>query len=136
MNCIIEISRIVTAAEDGDEDALKAYIQLKQMDEMLQVALKQIHPLAMTEAEKYGEKSFNAFGATITRKANAGRWSFDECEYVARKKEELKDVEELAKQAYHAASKGKMMVDDNGEVLTPAMYKHGADNISIKINSI
>jgi hypothetical protein len=136
MNCIIEISRIVAEAEDGVTDPLMSFIALKQIDDVLQASIKQLHPLAMEEAEKYGEKTFNAFGATITRKANAGRWSFEECSYVAQKKDELKQMEDLAKQAYQAAQKGKMMVDDQGEVIAPAMYKHGADNISIKINAV
>lgn len=130
MDIISEIITKVQKAEDGDIDALLVYVELKRVAKVLEDSLKQIQPLALSEANKYGQKSFKAFGSTITLKANPGQWKYEGCTDVLKAAENLKELQESAKDSYRLAVKGQIMVD--GDVIIPAaQYVPGADSISV-----
>lgn len=131
MDIISEIITKVQKAEDGDIDALLAYVELKRVAKVLEDSLKQIQPLALSEANKYGQKSFKAFGSTITLKANPGQWKYEGCPDVLSASKNLKALQESAKDAYKLAVKGQIMVDSDSVIVPPASYTPGADSISV-----
>lgn len=131
MDIISDIIRKLQAAEDGEIDALLAYIELKRIFNVLEASIKQIQPLALAEANKYGEKSFKAFGASITLKSNPGQWKYEGCDDVLLAAENLKKLQENSKNAYKLAIKGQVVVDDDSVIIPAAQYTPGADSISI-----
>ena len=131
MDIISGIVTKVQKAEDGDIDPLLAYVELKRIAKVLEESLKQIQPLALAEANKYGQKSFKAFGYSITLKANPGQWKYDQCPDVLTASENLKALQESAKDAYKLAIKGQIMADGDGVIVPPASYTPGADSISV-----
>lgn len=131
-----EIAAMLMAVEDGNENALKAYVELKRLEKVVEESLKQVFDEAMTEAYKYSEKTFSYGGAEITKKANPGRWDYKSCPRVEDVSSQLKEAQEQAKSAYKQSQKGLMLLDENQCLVEPAFYTNGADSISVKIFSI
>ena len=130
MSDIYELRDSVLSAE---ANALSAYIALKEFEKDLALIVKQVQPLALEEAKSYDETSFDAFGAKVTVKKGAGRWSFKHIPQWEKAKETLKNVEEKAKSAYNNKGFG-MIVSDDGEVIEPAEYTQGEEQISVSIH--
>jgi hypothetical protein len=128
---IEEIQKILTDVEEGNLNALDAYIQLNEVSKRLTKVKSLIYDEAINEAEKFGEKTFNYHGKTITRKAAAGRWDFKGLQGYEELKSKIKETEALHKQAYQMLIKGKQVIDDNGEIVEPAKYTAGKDTLMI-----
>lgn len=130
---MIDFEGMVNGVRDGHVDPLKAYIELKAFEKRFKDILSEVQDKAIDEARKYDQKCFKAFGAEITLRANAGTWNYKTSEAWVNKKNSLKEFEELMQAAFKAKQKGNTIVDENGEVIDPAIYVPGADNISVKI---
>lgn len=127
-----DIYTLRDAVLSEESNALSAYVALKEMEKDLSVILKQIQPLALNEAKTYDEASFSAYGAKISVKKGAGRWSFNHIPQWESAKEALKEVEEKAKAAYNSQGFG-LIVGEDGDVIEPAHYKEGDEQISVTI---
>lgn len=90
-------SEITSNVLTGEANALRAYIELKREGDAIAEALKQIQPMAIAEAEKYPEKTFKAFGATVEKRSAAATWDFSTCAAYEQAKKRLKYIEEIAK---------------------------------------
>ena len=128
-----KVQELIDGVLDGDIDPLKAFIELKAKEKAIKGALDIVQDHAVENAQSYGEKTFKAFGAEIQCKAAAGRWDFKHIEPILKLKEQVKDYEGLAKDAYKLIEKGRQVIDDNGEVVEPAKYTPGKDIIAIKL---
>lgn len=130
--------QILILADDafqGNINPLEAYVRLKKIEKSLKAAIESVQPLAIEEAyEKYAEKNFSAYGATVEKKRAPGKWDYTGVRPWVKAKEELAKYEEMAKEAYKMSIRNQSVVDDNtGEVITPAVYTEGRDSITIKI---
>lgn len=128
-----DIYTLRDAVLNEESNALSAYVMMKEFEKDLALILKQVQPLALEEAKTYENTSFEAFGAKITVKKAAGRWDFKHIPQWEKAKETLKDVEEKAKSAYNNKGFG-MIVNEEGEVIEPANYTEGSEQISVTIN--
>ena len=115
--------------EDGEINALDAYIELKRQEKEIKEQLSAIQDEAISEAQKFGEKTFDYKEAKVEVKNAAGRWSFKHLDWH----KEAKDKEEAAKNAYKAAIKGEQYITSDGEVVEPAEYTEGKTTIAIKL---
>lgn len=121
---------------NGEADALKSWIELKKLEKELKEAMDIIKDDAVSEAEKYGGKSFEAFGAKVEVKNGPGQWKFDKIPEHAEAKEKLKIIETMAKEAFNLQKKNAVMYDTvTGEAITPAEYTEGKTLISISLKS-
>lgn len=111
---------------EGRMDALDAFINLRKHLKELENVLVELQPLAITEAEKYGAKSFEAFGAKIELRNGASRWNFQGSAYESAKAR-LEYVQNIAKAGGGA--------DPNtGEVIDAATKVEGKSTIAITLN--
>jgi hypothetical protein len=129
-----EITELKNLVLDGESNALAAYVALKEFERELADALKAVKPLALDEAESFGEKTFDAYGAKISVKNGPGTWKYDGIHQYTVAKATLKSIEDLAKKAYEAKKAGMTVVDAHGEIIQPAEYKEGETTISITLN--
>lgn len=129
----MNLEETLSGVLNGDLDPLKEYIALKAFEKRFKDVLTAVQDKAIDEARKYEQKTFQAFGAEVTMKPNAGTWDYKSNEKWQSKKGLLDEWQNQMQQAYYAKQKGNTIVDDNGEIVEPAVYKPGADNISIKI---
>lgn len=130
-----QLLQLAEDVQNGNSNALEQYIVLKRLENDFKSVMAIVRDLAIDEADKYGEKTFEAFGAEITKKSDPGRWNYKEIPQWADKKEQLKDIEELAKQSYNqkVKSTGVVIVDEDGIEIEAAQYTDGKSNISIKL---
>jgi hypothetical protein len=69
----MNIQQIYNDAVDGEIDALTAYIKLDAIEKEAKRFKEQIQEMAVSEADKYGAKTFQFNGYEIQRRAAAGR---------------------------------------------------------------
>ena len=135
-NIVDQIAAMAAAVEDGDANALSAYVDFKRIEKVLEASMKQVFDEALVEASKYSEKSFACNGAEVTKKSNPGKWDYKNCPRVVELADKTKEVQEQAKVAYTQSQKGMLVIDDEGCVIEPAFYTSGGDGLSIKILSL
>lgn len=121
-NLNAQIQNIVGSVERGDVNPLEAFIFLNFMQKIADGAKKQLLEQAMIEAEKYPEREAKVYDATVTVKNGAGRYTYPDS---------IKEAQEQAKLAYKAQKEGNTIVDDNGEIVEPAIYKQGSPALAI-----
>ena len=126
---MINIDTIKEDVEQGNVDALEAYIQLKSIEKELKESLSMVQEFALQEAEKYGPGEFEAFGASINVKNGAGRWNYKELPWFNTYQLE----QDAAKQAYKMGQKGQKLITEDGEVIIPAEFTPGKLTLSIRI---
>jgi hypothetical protein len=115
----IEIAGLVGA---GEINPLEAYIILKELQGKTELAIKQVLDSALTEAGKYPEKSFKAYGAKI--EVRNGPSTFKFCEAILNYKAKLKQLEEQSKL-------GEFADPDSGEIISKAIKTEGKTTLSI-----
>jgi len=98
------VNGITLAVENGEIDALEAFVNLKKLEEIVKQAKKRIDDLAIDEANKYGEKTFRFLDSEITIKSSAGRYDYSHLPEITSKEAELK----LLKDKHKAASKNEL----------------------------
>ena len=128
---MIKIETIKQDVEEGTINALEAYVMLKTIEKELKESLDIVKEHALEEAEKYGEKTFDAFGAEVGVKNGAGRWDFKKLDWW--KVYQLE--QDSAKEAYKMSQKGQKLITDDGEVIEPATYLPGKTTLSIRIKN-
>jgi hypothetical protein len=132
-NIVDQIAAIAQSVDEGNSDALSAYVEFKRIEKVLEASMKQVFEEAITEANRYTEKTFSCNGAEVTKKSNPGRWDFKSCPRVESIASKLKEAQEQAKAAYNQSQKGAVLLDEDQCLIEPASYAHGADGLAIKI---
>ena len=87
-----QIDKIVTAVDNGDADPLKVIGELTALEKVATTAKKAIMPYAVNMAERYGERTFNTFGAKFELAEAGVKYDYSEDEKwlkLMEKKEEL-----------------------------------------------
>ena len=92
-------SEIITSINNGELSALETKCKLKAIESLIK-ELKPVDELARGEAEKYGAKSFPAYGATVDLIEAGTKYDFLNCDDTAYNDmmQELIELEEKIKQ--------------------------------------
>lgn len=129
-----QLANIAQAVEDGELDALKAFVWVKKIEDTAKEVKRDIQESAISEAEKYPEKTFEAHGAKISKIAGKANYSFKHIAAWTDAERRKKEIETQAKQALQAAQQGRNIVDpETGELAETAEVKYSADTISVKL---
>ncbi len=128
---IDQIVSLVNEVEEGNTDALKAFIALKELEKVLTAAMSQIKDGAVSEAKKYNAKSFELMGCRIDVKEGTARWSYKHIPQWSRHQEEMKKIEEAAKLRYKNPT--TLMADADGEEILPALASYDKESIAITL---
>ena len=115
----IEIAGLVGA---GEINALEAYVILKELAGKTELALKQIQGDALTEASKYPEKSFKAYGANIEVRNGASTFKFSDA---------ITNFEAKLKQLKEQSKLGEFADPDSGEIISKAIKLEGKTTLAI-----
>lgn len=126
-----KIASIVVGVEDGKTDALKAFISLKEIEKVLAASMSQIKEQAVTEAKKYGAKSFDLLGCRIDVKDGTARYSYKHISQWSSMSDSMKRLEEAAK--LRAKNPSVIIADDNGEEILPAQITFDKESIAITL---
>ena len=112
---------------DGEESSLALFIELKNLAAQIEQAKKEIEQSALDEARRYDNQAL--LGYKVEVRSSAGAWDFSGWSKYTKAKENLKALEEQAKVAAKLNQNGGNAVDDEGEVITPAVFKPGKETI-------
>lgn len=91
-------SKVIALVEDGEVDALDTLIKLSWLQTTLESCIKAIRTHALTEAEKYGQKSFRAFGCDIQIKETGVKYDYSDSEEWRQMSEQEKEMALIRKQ--------------------------------------
>ena len=120
----------VQKVEEGNMSALTAYMACRVIEKDVKECMKQIEPLALGELSDHNGK-LEQGDIVIEARSSAGRWKFTDDAH-AELKQQLKDAEELRKQAHKLHLKGSEVIDpETGEIVPPADYTPGKESIFI-----
>lgn len=118
-----EFTEYAKEVKEGNINPLEAYIILKSALTDLEKALKEVQDLAIDEANKYGQKSFEAFGAKVEIRNGASRWDYSNVKAHVSLSNQLKYIEGISKIGGGVTS--------DGEIVEPATKINGKENIFI-----
>lgn len=128
-----QLDELAQTWRDGNIDALAFYITLARLEKQISELKDEVKPYAIEQSGQWHEKQFSYFGATIEKRAAAGKWDFSNISAWKGLKEHLKAVEERAKAAYQAAQKfGMQTATQDGEEIELPAYVSGGEIIAIK----
>jgi hypothetical protein len=124
------VAEITTAVQNGEVNALEAFISLKKIEEIIKQVKKNVDDLVIEEAAKYNTKTFTTFDAEVTLKNSATRYDYSNIPEIVNKELELKAL----KDKHKAALKSNVIDFDTGELVEAPIVKGGKEVVSIKLN--
>lgn len=115
INGIINYLRDLTeSVEDGNDDPIVVLAKIGNVEKVMKECKDAVYLHALTEAEKYPEKTFTHKGVKVEKRAGRKVWNFKEIEEWQSIEKSRKEKENLYKAAYDAYTKGVEMVDEDG----------------------
>ena len=129
---------IVKGVLDGDKNALEVDIQLRYLAELVDMIRK--HALmkreVQDEADKYPEKTFDAYGATVTKTLRT-TYSYDVCRDsvwgdLFKRIEELNDQRKRREIFLKAIGDNEVFDEETGELLFPPK-KSSSDSLRVTL---
>ena len=117
---------IQDGVEQGNVNPLEAYVELKAIENTLKEVMAKVQPLAITEADKYNEKSFKAFGAVIEKRSAPATYDMSHINAYLTAKEKVKYIETIAKA-------GGGIDPETGQEIEKAIRVEGKSTIAVKI---
>lgn len=115
---------------EGNYCPFQFHIELKALADAIKEFQDQIKPLALVEASKWHGQVY--CGYEITKKAGGGRYNYDHIPEIIELKNQVKELEKQAQNAYKTSSQGLLITAD-GELITPAQYIQNEDTIQLKL---
>jgi hypothetical protein len=130
-NIFDNIKDLYEMVNDGEINPLTAILFLKTLEKKSKEYKLKIEDIAIDELSKHNG-SIEMNGYSMSLKKSAGRWDFKHIEEIVEAENNLKQLKEKYKLAYHQIENNTTSVGEGGEVIKPAAFKHGKEIISIK----
>lgn len=136
IEAINRTNNIVELVKDGLLQPTKAFILLKQIEAKAKILREEIFEDTLEQLSMIGaeSKNYKIEGGSLELRNSAGRWDFSHIEEIVKKEEELKELKERSKSAYKMSLKGSILVTEDGEEVTPAIFKGGKETIVVKLD--
>lgn len=118
--------KITEQVINGEINPLKAYIDLKRYESELKNAMAIVGPLATSEADKYAEKTINAFGAIVEKRSAPSTWNYETVNAYQSAKARLEYIQKIAQAGGGADA-------DTGEIIDKAVKIPGKAIIAVNL---
>jgi hypothetical protein len=128
-----DYSEWVQQVIDGNEPALPCYGELLEVKSYIEKCILAIKDHAISEADNFDEKTFQFNGFKFTKVEGKRIYKFDHIKEWIDRRDNLKTFELMAKSAADKYGKGVTMVDDDGQVIEPAIVEYSKVGLSAKI---
>jgi hypothetical protein len=126
------IFNVANDVKEGISDPIVALKTLSDLSKGIEEYKKEVYEIALKEAEKYSEKTFEHKGVKVEKRNGSKLWNFKGIQEWNELNEQRKSKEELYKSAYDNYSKGVQMVDENGEQIPIPVVTYGKDVLVLK----
>lgn len=128
-NVAYEIAQMAAAVEEGNANALEAYVNAAKLKKVCEAVMAQVKNEAITEAEKYGKES-EVYGAKVQVRNAPPQFSFKDDPIFLN----YDNLAKQRKQMLTKAAKSKFpLTDENGEEIPKVSYTEGATTIAVTI---
>jgi len=128
-----QIQSILFDVNEGNVNALEAYISLKALASELEDIIDTIQPLAVQAASQHGGKRFTIAGVTVEKREGTRRWSYPDYTPYNLAKEKAKSYEKMMQQV---ATNGAVIADaETGEIVPAAVCTFSKETIAILTGS-
>lgn len=133
--------QIIQQVKAGERNPVEVKVWVKAVEEVLERVKKDIAENVMTEADKYSEKTFTAYGATITKAEHGTKYDYSGCGDTVWERLDANTKDAAAKQKLRedflkSLKEPMTVVDENtSEVITirpPVKTSVSGLNVSIK----
>ena len=128
-NVAYEIAQMAAAVEEGNANALEAYVNAAKLKKVCEAVMAQVKDEAISEAQKYGKES-EVYGAKVQVRNAPPQYSFKDDPVFC-------NFDNLAKQRKQmltkAAKSNFTLTDENGEAIPKVGYTEGATTIAVTI---
>lgn len=121
------VNALELGVDAGSIYEIEAIVIAKEMEQLAKRIKDRNREGALLNVQRW--EGTKVLGYEATRKDGATRYKYDHIEAYQKRKEALKRLEKDLKDAYLQAQRGKMLVDENGEVLPQAEPVHGKEQI-------
>ena len=125
------IQKLHDRAFSGDINPLEAYAQAKHILDGYTKLVEDLKEYAQDEAEKY-PKQFEDFGFKFEKRNGATRYDFKHIDKWKDLTANVKDFEDMCKQALKAGEKGLQIADEDGEIIPLPKVTIGKDVLIVK----
>ena len=127
-----EVADLMDKAEGGDINPLELYAEIKDYNNFITDAIKQLEPLALSESLNFPEKTFECNGYEITKRDGSTLWSYKNIPLWNELKDKLKLVEEQSKQAFLSRQKGLLIANEDGEEIIFPEISYSKSGLVVK----
>lgn len=127
-----DIQQKLSLVEQGEMNALDAYLELDAMKKQLEAAISKIKEDAIEEARKLGTDNgaVEYRDVKLSKVASRASYSYKHIQSWVDRKTELTEIEALAKLG---AKNSKAQVNpDTGELIPPAIVTYSKEGLSVK----
>lgn len=126
-----QILSLIESIQAGDQEALINYIEIKNLMDQMDQAMKEIKDQALREAAQYHGSSYRGYQIEI--REGGGRYAYDHIPEWAEMKEKIKEIEKRAQMAYKMANQRDLMISEDGEIISPAKFQGNSPSLIVKI---
>jgi hypothetical protein len=128
-NVAYEIAQMAAAVEEGNANALEAYVNAAKLKKVCEAVMAQVKDEAIGEAQKYGKEA-EVYGVKVQVRNAPPQYSFKDDPVFC-------NFDNLAKQRKQmltkAAKSNFTLTDENGEEIPKVSYTEGATTIAVTI---
>ena len=121
---------MIEAVRNGEMNALELYTKSKEISDIASKVQKEVQELAIEEAEKRTEKTFNYGNYKITKVEGRRMIDYSDIEDWKIAKDNLKEIEEKYKES--TLSKNSILDESTGEILKRGIITFSKSSISVK----
>tara|TARA_R110002153_G_scaffold56990_1_gene157008 strand:+ start:106 stop:534 length:429 start_codon:yes stop_codon:yes gene_type:complete len=127
-------TNIVDLVNDGHIKPTNAFLLLKQIEKNAKSMREKINDLTIEELHSIGEenKDYKIDGCSISLKHSAGRWDFNHIKEIVILEVQLKELKLKHILAYKNSLNDALSVSNDGEEITPAVFKPGKEIVVVK----
>lgn len=133
MELVTNLQEVLSAVQDGREDALSFYAQLKELEKEIKDSLTIIDPIVEDESGAYSEKVFFDHGFQFEKRQGGKRFSFKGIPTWDEAEKFKKELEEKFRLAWLSREKGTVIYDDEtGEEVPIPSVTYSKDSLIVK----
>ena len=124
------IYAVQSDVNEGNINALEAWLRLKPLASQLDEVIDAIQPLAIQQGDNYSGKQFEAYGFRLEKRDGTRRWSYPDFTPLSAAKERAKALESMMQSV---SASGSQIVDaETGELVPAAVCTYSKQTIAIK----
>ena len=126
-----QLNELLENVEGGTACPLRTYIELKDLANVLTATMKKVETLAMDEADKYPERTFDYFGATVSKSSTGARYNWEDDKVYKSLKVDLDMRQEQLKRA---VKYDELIIDEETGEQIPKVSMKAPDKNVLRIS--